>query len=86
MYRAQPARWLESLVREEVTRSGRLAIIELKASEHIRLPLQAADYRLRIRKHLERLGYFPGIGIRAAEDPAGGVPPRTGVALPSVNE
>jgi hypothetical protein len=75
LYRAQPERWLESLVREDVTRidamldqrfvytqvfanaggehgildlltvtrSGRLAIIELKASEHIHLPLQSAD-------------------------------------------
>src|SRR6266849_7802103 len=33
-----------------VTRSGRLAIIELKASEHIHLPLQAADYWLRVRR------------------------------------
>jgi hypothetical protein len=48
-----------------VTRSGRLAILELKASEHIHLPLQAAGYWLRIRCHLEqrdfaRYGYFPG--------------------------
>ena len=52
-----------------VTRSGRLAIIELKASEHIHLPLQAADYWLRVRKHLEngdiaRYGYFPGIELQ----------------------
>jgi len=101
LYRAQPERWLESLVREDVTRvdamldtrfvyaqvfasageergildlltvtrAGRLAIIELKASEHIHLPLQAADYWLRIRKHLEngdiaRYGYFPGIELQ----------------------
>jgi hypothetical protein len=31
-----------------VTRSGRLAIVELKASEHIHLPLQVADYWLRV--------------------------------------
>ncbi len=97
LYRAQPERWLEALVREDVTRvdaaldsrfvysqvfahaggehgildlltvtrSGRLAILELKASEHIHLPLQAAGYWLRIRHHLEqrdfvRYGYFPG--------------------------
>ena len=96
LYRAQPERWLESIVREDVTRidaaldtrfvyaqvfansggehgildlltmtrSGRLAIIELKASEHIHLPLQAADYWLRVRRHLlrgeiARYGYFP---------------------------
>jgi len=40
-----------------ITRSGRLAILELKASEHIHLPLQAADYWLRVRRHLE-LGEF----------------------------
>lgn len=101
LYRAQPERWLESLVREDVTRidaaldprfsysqvfassggehgildlltvtrSGRLAIVELKANEHIHLPLQAADYWLRVRKHLERgeitrYGYFPGLELQ----------------------
>lgn len=103
LYRAQPERWLEDLVREDVTRvdalldarfaytqvfanasgehgildlltvtrSGRLAIIELKANEHIHLPLQTADYWLRVRKHLEsgdvvRYGYFPGIELQQA--------------------
>ena len=103
LYRAQPERWLEALVREDVTRvdaaldprfvysqvfahaggehgildlltvtrAGRLAILELKASEHIHLPLQAAGYWLRIRKHLEqrdfaRYGYFPGIELQDA--------------------
>lgn len=103
MYRAQPERWLESLVREDVTRvdaaldarfvysqvfasaggergildlltvtrASRLAIIELKASEHIHLPLQAADYWLRVRKQLEngaiaRYGYFPGVQLQKA--------------------
>jgi hypothetical protein len=101
LYRAQPERWLEALVREDVTRvdasldqrfvyaqvfanaggdhgildlltvtrSGRLAILELKAGEHIHLPLQAADYWLRIRRHLQqddfpRYGYFPGIELQ----------------------
>ena len=101
LYRAQPERWLESLVRGDVsridasldprfaytqvfanaggehgildvlavTRSGRLAIVELKASEHIHLPLQAADYWLHIRRHLEqgsfaRYGYFPGMELQ----------------------
>ncbi len=101
LYRAQPERWLESLVCEDVTRvdatldaqfaypqvfasaggehgildllgmthSGRLVIIELKASEYIHLPLQAADYWLRVRKHLERgeivrYGYFPGVELQ----------------------
>lgn len=103
LYRAQPERWLESLVREDVTRvdavldprfaysqvfahaggehgildllcvtrSGRLAILELKANEHIHLPLQAADYWLRIRRHLQRgdfqrYSYFPGIVLQQA--------------------
>ena len=101
LYRAQPERWLESLVQENVTRidalldqrfvyaqvlanaggqhgildlltvtrSGRLAIIELKASEHIHLPLQAADYWLRVRRQLQsgeiaRYGYFPGVELQ----------------------
>ena len=54
-----------------VTRRGRLAILELKASEHIHLPLQAAEYWLRIRRHLEeedflRAGYFPGLELQKA--------------------
>jgi hypothetical protein len=45
---------------------GRLAVIELKASEDIHLPLQALDYWMRVRWHLERgdfatAGYFPGV-------------------------
>lgn len=53
------------------TRAGRLAILELKASEHIHLPLQAADYWNRINRQLEqrnfgRYGYFPGIELQAA--------------------
>jgi hypothetical protein len=54
-----------------VTRSGRLAIIELKATEHLHLPLQAADYWLRVRRQLQsgeiaRYGYFPGIALQQA--------------------
>lgn len=101
LYRAQPERWLEAIVRSDVTRvdvsldprfvytqlftnaaadrsildvltvttSGRLAIIELKASEHIHLPLQAADYWLRIQRHLEQgdfahHGYFPQLELQ----------------------
>jgi hypothetical protein len=103
LYRAQPERWLEAIVRQDVTRidamldarfaysqvfagagaehgiidvltitrDGRLAVLELKAGEHIHLPLQAADYWLRIRRHLEldelrRYGYFQGVEIQAA--------------------
>ncbi len=103
LYRAQPERWLESLVRQDVTRidatldprfayaqvlanaggengildvltvtrAGRVAILELKATEFLSLPLQAADYWLRIRRHLAqgdlaRYGYFPGIELQTA--------------------
>lgn len=103
LYRAQAERWLESIVREDVTRidasldprfvytqvfanaggehgildlltvtrTGRLAILELKASEHIHLPLQAAEYWLRVRRHLERgdfsrYGYFTGKELQSA--------------------
>jgi len=103
LYRAQPERWLEAIVREDitrvdaqldarfvyaqvfanaggehgildllgVTRSGRLAILELKATEHIHLALQAAGYWRHVGHHLERgdlsrYGYFPGITLQAA--------------------
>ena len=56
-------------------RNGRLAVIELKASEDLHLPLQALDYWIRVRalnadrqsvdggrplSAFERQGYFPG--------------------------
>jgi len=103
LYRQQAERWLESIVRQDVTRidaaldsrfvyaqvfansygersildvltvtrAGRLAILELKTTEHIHLPLQAADYWLRIRRHLlqgdfPRYGYFTGIELQPA--------------------
>jgi hypothetical protein len=48
-----------------VTRSGRLAILELKTVEHPVFLLQSATYWLRIAGHLEcddfsSHGYFPG--------------------------
>lgn len=48
--------------------TGRLTVIELKTTADLRLPFQAVDYWLRVRKHLaagdfERFGYFPGITI-----------------------
>src|SRR5579863_3748815 len=54
-----------------VTSSGRLAIIELKAGEHMHLPLQAAEYWLRISRHLEQgdfqnSGYFPQVELQKA--------------------
>jgi hypothetical protein len=100
LYRAQPERWLESLVAADptrvdarldprffysqvpaltagdrgvmdavsVTRNGRLAVIELKATEDLRLVLQAVDYWLRVRWHhaqqdFARYGYFSGIEL-----------------------
>jgi hypothetical protein len=49
---------------------GRLAILELKASQDIHLPLQALDYWIRVNWHLERgefepAGYFPGVALRS---------------------
>lgn len=103
LYRSHAERWLETLVREDVTRidaaldprfvyaqvfanfggdhgildlltitrTGRLAILELKTTEHLHLPLQAADYWLHIRHHLRegnfsRYGYFPGVTVQDA--------------------
>jgi hypothetical protein len=96
LYRAQPERWLETLVAADpsridarldlkhvytqvpafssgdrgiidllaATRDGRLAVLELKASEDIHLVMQAVDYWLRVRWHHAqddfcRFGYFP---------------------------
>lgn len=52
-----------------VDRSGRLAVLELKVGEDIHLPLQALDYWMRVKWHLERgefseRGYFPGVALR----------------------
>jgi hypothetical protein len=49
--------------------SGRLAVLELKASQDIHLPLQALDYWIRVKWHLDHgefttHGYFPGIELR----------------------
>jgi hypothetical protein len=49
--------------------SGRLAVLELKASQDIHLPMQALDYWMRVKWHLERNeysahGYFPGVVLR----------------------
>jgi hypothetical protein len=51
-----------------VDRSGRLVVIEIKASEDIHLPLQALDYWMRVKWHLDRgefagSGYFPGVAL-----------------------
>ena len=62
--------------------AGRLAVLELKASADIHLPLQALDYWLRVRWHHERgdfgkQGYFPGVAL----DPA---PPRMILIAPAL--
>jgi hypothetical protein len=51
-----------------VDRRGRLAVIELKASADLHLPLQALDYWIHVKWHLNRgefgaAGYFPGIPL-----------------------
>ncbi|MBV9401144.1 MAG: hypothetical protein JO062_24415 [Bryobacterales bacterium] len=51
-------------------RGGRLAVIEIKASQDVHLPLQALDYWMRVKWHLERgefsgRGYFPGMQLRS---------------------
>ena len=65
-----------------VDRGGRLAIVELKASEDIHLPMQALDYWIRVKWHLERgdfstAGYFPGIVLSNA-------PPRLLLVSPAL--
>jgi hypothetical protein len=64
-------------------RSGRLAIVEVKASQDIHLPLQALDYWMRVKWHLERgeftgRGYFPGLQLRAD-------PPRLLLVAPALD-
>jgi hypothetical protein len=62
---------------------GRLVVIEVKASEDIHLPLQALDYWMRVKWHLERgefegRGYFPGITLRSD-------PPRLLLVAPALD-
>jgi len=50
-------------------RDRRLTVLELKASQDLHLPLQALDYWMRVKWHLERgeftpRGYFPGLELR----------------------
>ncbi len=52
-----------------VDHTGRLTVVELKASADLHLPLQALDYWVRVKWHLDRRefsanGYFPGIQLR----------------------
>ena len=66
-----------------VDRAGRLAVVELKASADIHLPLQALDYWMRVKRHLDtadftRCGYFPGTALR-------GEAPRLLLVAPSLD-
>jgi hypothetical protein len=50
-------------------RSGRLAVVEIKATADLHLPMQALDYWMRVKWHLDRgefsaAGYFPGLELR----------------------
>jgi hypothetical protein len=63
--------------------SGRLAVIELKASADVHLPLQALDYWMRVLWHVERRefqanGYFPGREL-------GSEPPRLLLVSPALD-
>jgi len=65
-----------------VDRTGRLTVLELKASADLHLPLQALDYWVRVKWHLDRgefsaNGYFPGIELRTD-------PPRLLLVSPSL--
>ena len=65
-----------------VDRSGRLTVIEVKADQDIHLPLQALDYWMRVKWHLDRgefsgSGYFPGI-------PLANTPPRLILVAPAL--
>jgi hypothetical protein len=55
-----------------IDRHGRLTVVELKATADLHLPLQALDYWIRVKWHLDRgefsaFGYFPGLPL--APDP-----------------
>lgn len=75
-----------------VDQDRRLAILELKASEDLQLPLQALDYWIRVKWFLgrgdfEACGYFPGVALRRTPPrlllitPALEYHPTTGVIL-----
>ncbi len=56
-----------------VTRDGRLAVLELKTSEDLHMPMQGLDYWMRVRDlhqagEITRAGYFPGLPL-APEPP-----------------
>lgn len=65
-----------------IDRQGRLAVLELKASADLHLPMQALDYWIRVKWHLDRgeftsAGYFPRTELRLD-------PPRLLLVSPSL--
>jgi hypothetical protein len=63
--------------------AGRLAVVEVKASEDLHLPLQALDYWIRVHWHAARddfrsSGYFPGKALQAQ-------PPRLLLVAPALH-
>jgi hypothetical protein len=66
-----------------IDRDGRLNLFELKATEDIHLPLQAFDYWLRVRHHLEH-GDFAGSGYFPAREIARNAP-RVFLVSPSLH-
>jgi hypothetical protein len=65
-----------------VDRTGRLAVVELKTSADVHLPVQALDYWVRVKWHLDRgefrtHEYFPGIELSME-------PPRLLLVSPSL--
>lgn len=63
--------------------AGRLAVIELKASEDPHLPIQALDYWTQVRHHalsgaFSPAGYFPGASVAP-------LPPRLFLVAPALN-
>ena len=66
-------------------RSGRLAVVELKATADLHLPMQALDYWMRVKWHLDRgefsaAGYFPGLPTAPRS-----AAPAAGLSLPGVS-
>jgi hypothetical protein len=52
------------------TRSGRLAVLELKVNEDLQLPLQGVDYWIRVHSlqqqgEFGKNGYFPGVALES---------------------
>lgn len=63
-----------------VSRHGRLAVLELKTTEDIHLPVQALDYWMRVARHAERRELdhlFPGVPLVAE-------PPRLLLIAPAI--